>query len=138
MNYEIGEIYEIHGQQRKVLAVEPELVTTTDLDYKEPVDAGKMTLEEAKSEAEKLVETAEEKAKTMQAEAEKALDEAKSEAATLKARASAPDYSKMLAFVPLEKCNKEQLSGIAGLVNAPLVAGIKNDEMAEAIKKHMN
>lgn len=120
MNYEIGEIYEIHGQQRKVLAVEPELVTTTDLNYKEPVDTSKMTLDEAKSEAEKL------------------LDEAKSEAATLKARASAPDYSKMLGFIPLEKCNKEQLSGIAGLVNAPLVAGMNNDEMAEAIKKHMN
>ena len=82
--YEVGKVYEIDEKERKVLAVHPELVTTTDLSYKEPVDAGKMTLAEAKSEAKRVLAEAQEKAKALAEEAEKALAKAKSEAEAIK------------------------------------------------------
>ena len=56
MKYEVGKVYDIGGEKRKVLRVKPELVTTSDLAYEEPKDLAVEAAKDAKTEAEQILQ----------------------------------------------------------------------------------
>ncbi len=54
MKYEVGKVYDIGGEKRKILRVKPELVTTSDLAYEEPKDLAVEAAKDAKTVSEEM------------------------------------------------------------------------------------